>query len=172
MMSQPAFSPDDILSFAVAMERTLRGLYGSVSQDVAEPDLKEALRRLANDELGHEKLLLSHCPSLGVSSPPPPATDYWPLLLPILQKGRETTRWATSPADAMRIALALEVRGEQFYASWAKKTTDHDAKRTLDFLTTEEIRHAAILKTRYHSLTGQEPQILPEYINLIPWPDI
>lgn len=171
-MTQPSFSPDDILSFAVAMERTLRGLYASVSQDVAEPDVKEALRQLAADELGHEKLLLSHYHSLGASSPPAPVTDHWPLLFPILQKGRETARWATAPADAITIALALETRGEHFYASWAKKTTDHDAKRTLDFLTAEEARHAAILKTRFRSLTGQEPQVLPEYVNLIPWPDI
>lgn len=166
-MGQPTSTPEDIFSFAVALERTLRGLYGSTSQDIREPDVKEALRQLADDELGHEKLLRSHFASLGVCSPP--AEE---ILFSIFRKGRETAHWATSPTEALRIALALEIRGGKFYSRWAERTSDRDARGILDFLTSEEVRHAAIVRSRYRALTGAQPELLQEDFDLVAWPDI
>jgi rubrerythrin len=167
MPPKPPADPAEVFSFAIGLERALRGLYGSVSQQVAEPDAKEALRQLADDELAHEKLLRSRYDSLGISSPPVEG-----LLFSLFQQGRETVRWTTSPPEAVRIALALEVRGEQFYASWTEKVSDPRAKEVLKFLTSEEVRHASILTTQYRSLTGEEPKIHPDDLTLIPWPDV
>jgi rubrerythrin len=137
------------------------------------------LRQLADDELGHEKLLLSHLSALGINSPPPderpePGTRQpaQQMLFNLFQKGRETARWATTATEALRIAFALETRGERFFASWAEKTTDKEGRHLLDFLTSEEVRHASILKERYRSLTGEDPQPFPEDYQRIPWPDI
>ena len=167
MPLKPSAELGDILSFAIGLERTLRGLYASVSQDLPEPEVKQALTQLADDELGHEKLLRSRYASLGAPSPPGEE-----ILFSLFQKGRDTVRWATSPLEAIKIALALEIRGEEFYASWAEKAPNPDAKDLLNFLASEEVRHAAILKDQYRSLANEEPTIPPTDSQIIPWPDI
>lgn len=186
MQTQPPSNPDEILSFAIALERALRGLYASISQEVSEPDLKKVLRRLADDELGHEKLLLSNFASVGASSPDLPSTPFIrKTLFQIFQKARNTMRWASSPPEAIAFALAIEIRGEQLYSSWSQtvrqahrpepsrgKAPAENATRTLDFLASEERRHASILTIHFRALTGRDPQVSPDFLNLIPWPEI
>jgi len=59
--------------------------------------------------------------------------------------------------DALRIAIATERSGREFYARAAKLTRDARGRRVFEKLATEEIDHLNRLERRYQQLLDQHP---------------
>jgi len=61
--------------------------------------------------------------------------------------------------DALKIAIATERSGREFYARAAKITRNPRARRIFEKLGTEEIDHLQRLQTRYRELLDAHPQL-------------
>ena len=61
--------------------------------------------------------------------------------------------------DAMRIAIATERSGLEFYARGAKLVEDPRARQVFLKLATEEKHHLSTLETRYQELLSKDPQL-------------
>ncbi len=61
--------------------------------------------------------------------------------------------------DALRIAIATERSGLEFYARAASLTRDPRGRRVFEKLATEEQEHLATLEKRYRDLLQQDPQL-------------
>jgi Fur family ferric uptake transcriptional regulator len=61
--------------------------------------------------------------------------------------------------DALRIAIATERSGLEFYARAAKMTKDARGRRVFDKLAEEEKEHLGTLEARYRELLEQDPQL-------------
>ncbi|MGE3274722.1 MAG: transcriptional repressor [Vicinamibacterales bacterium] len=61
--------------------------------------------------------------------------------------------------DALRIAIATERSGREFYTHAAKITKDPRARRVFHSLATEEDSHLERLESRYRRLLEQDPQL-------------
>jgi Fur family transcriptional regulator, ferric uptake regulator len=61
--------------------------------------------------------------------------------------------------DALRIAIATERSGLEFYTRAAKVTRDARGRRVFEKLAEEEKEHLATLETRYRELLQQDPQL-------------
>ncbi len=61
--------------------------------------------------------------------------------------------------DALRIAIATERSGLEFYTRAARITKDARGRRVFEKLAGEEKEHLAKLEARYRELLGQDPQL-------------
>jgi Fur family ferric uptake transcriptional regulator len=61
--------------------------------------------------------------------------------------------------DALRIAIATERSGLEFYSRAAKASADPHGRNVFQRLADEERAHLAELETRYQKLLGQDPQL-------------
>ena len=61
--------------------------------------------------------------------------------------------------DALRIAIATERSGLEFYSRAARMTRDARGRRVFEKLADEEKEHLATLEKRYHELLQQDPQL-------------
>ena len=61
--------------------------------------------------------------------------------------------------DALRIAIATERSGLEFYSRAARMTKDARGRRVFDKLAAEEKEHLATLERRYRELLQQDPQL-------------
>jgi len=61
--------------------------------------------------------------------------------------------------DALRIAIATERSGLEFYSRASKITRDQRGRRVFDKLAEEEREHLGKLETRYRELLAEEPQL-------------
>jgi Fur family ferric uptake transcriptional regulator len=61
--------------------------------------------------------------------------------------------------DALRIAIATERSGREFYARAAKMARDPRGKRVFERLATEEIGHLEKLEDRYRQLIAENPDL-------------
>ncbi len=61
--------------------------------------------------------------------------------------------------DALRMAIATEKSGREFYSRAAKLTTDVRGRKVFQKLASEEDDHLDKLERRYHDLTRQDPQL-------------
>jgi len=61
--------------------------------------------------------------------------------------------------DALRIAIATERSGLEFYSRAAKITRDPRGRRVFDKLAAEEQEHLGTLEARYRELLRQDPQL-------------
>src|SRR4029450_13253647 len=61
--------------------------------------------------------------------------------------------------DALKIAIATERSGREFYARASRITKNPRARRIFVKLATEEIDHLQRLQTRYRDLLEQHPQL-------------
>jgi Fur family transcriptional regulator, ferric uptake regulator len=61
--------------------------------------------------------------------------------------------------DALRIAIATERSGREFYARAAKMTKDARGRRVFQKLAEEEKEHLGTLEARYRELLEQDPQL-------------
>ena len=61
--------------------------------------------------------------------------------------------------DALRIAIATERSGLEFYTRAASLTRDSRGRRVFEKLATEEQEHLATLEKRYRDLLQQDPQL-------------
>ncbi len=61
--------------------------------------------------------------------------------------------------DALRIAIATERSGREFYARAAKMTKDARGRRVFEKLAEEEKEHLGTLEARYRELLEQDPQL-------------
>ena len=61
--------------------------------------------------------------------------------------------------DALRIAIATERSGLEFYTRAARMTKDARGRRVFEKLAEEEKHHLGTLETRYRQLLAQDPQL-------------
>ena len=61
--------------------------------------------------------------------------------------------------DALRIAIATERSGLEFYSRAARLTRDARGRKIFDDLAAEEKEHLAKLEARYHELLERDPQL-------------
>jgi Fur family transcriptional regulator, ferric uptake regulator len=61
--------------------------------------------------------------------------------------------------DALRIAIATERSGLEFYSRAARLTRDSRGRRVFEKLAEEEKEHLGTLEKRYHELLQQDPQL-------------
>ncbi len=61
--------------------------------------------------------------------------------------------------DALRIAIATERSGLEFYTRAARMTKDARGRRVFEKLAEEEKHHLSTLETRYRQLLAQDPQL-------------
>ena len=71
--------------------------------------------------------------------------------------GRPTTTGLVFARDALRIAIATERSGREFYARAARLTRDAHARRVFEKLAGEEREHLATLEERYRRQLQQDP---------------
>jgi len=71
----------------------------------------------------------------------------------------ETTTELLFARDAMRIAIATERSGRDFYARAATMTRDARARAIFLKLSTEEVDHLTRLENRYRELVAQDPEL-------------
>lgn len=79
---------------------------------------------------------------------------------------RETPTELLFARDALRIAIATERSGREFYAKAARITRHPRARRIFLRLANEELDHLAKLEARYQELLGQDPELesLPPFL--------
>jgi rubrerythrin len=65
-------------------------------------------------------------------------------------------------AEILKMAIKSEIDGCNFYDLLAKESKNEDAKRRLENLRDDEVRHKKQLTTLYKKLVGTEPESLPE----------
>ena len=75
-----------------------------------------------------------------------------------LPAGQGTTELVFA-RDALRIAIATERSGLEFYSRAAKVTKDARGRRVFQKLAAEEKAHLATLEARYQELLSQDPQL-------------
>ena len=61
--------------------------------------------------------------------------------------------------DALRIAIATERSGLEFYSRAARLTRDARGRKVFDDLAAEEKEHLSTLEARYHDLLQRDPQL-------------
>jgi Fur family ferric uptake transcriptional regulator len=71
----------------------------------------------------------------------------------------ETTTEELFARDALRIAIATERSGRDFYARAAKITRDARARSVFLKLSTEEVDHLTRLENRYRELIARDPEL-------------
>ena len=80
------------------------------------------------------------------------------------QEGRRTPRAAATTEllfarDALRIAIATERSGREFYTLGAKQARDQRARKVFRRLAEEEQEHLGTLEARYQELLTEHPQL-------------
>ena len=73
--------------------------------------------------------------------------------------GRPATTDLVFARDALRIAIATERSGREFYARAARLTRDAHGRRVFEKLAGEEREHLARLEARYRNLLRQDPEL-------------
>jgi len=64
--------------------------------------------------------------------------------------------------DLIKHAIVAEIDGQKFYKMLVAKATNPDAKRKLQNLADDEVRHEALLIKLYKDMHGEEVDQLPE----------
>ena len=65
-------------------------------------------------------------------------------------------------ANALKLAIKGELEGFKFYHLLVERATNDEAKRRLEGLRDDEIRHKEVLYDLYDQLVGGRPEQLPE----------
>lgn len=73
-----------------------------------------------------------------------------------------TTKNKKKLADALKAAIKGEVDGFQFYHLLVERATHDEARRRLEQLRDDEVRHKEVLYELYDQLIGGKPERLPE----------
>lgn len=73
--------------------------------------------------------------------------------------GRTAPTEAVFARDALRIAIATERSGREFYTRAAKLARDARARRVFEKLASEEVDHFAKLEHRYRELVASDPSL-------------
>jgi Fur family ferric uptake transcriptional regulator len=73
--------------------------------------------------------------------------------------GDETSTELLFARDALRIAIATERSGREFYSQAASVTRDRRGRTVFEKLAAEEEEHLATLETRYRELLAEDPQL-------------
>jgi rubrerythrin len=125
-----------ILDRAIANEQEAASFYLRAAAAVRDPQTKEALRRLAEDEKGHQNLLLEF--SRG-RHPLPPTPTVPPSLVDALGCPNFTPE--LTPPDAFLLAACKERLSVRFYEDWAQLYPAGPERELLDELSGVERRH-------------------------------
>ena len=140
-----------IIDRAVAVEQEAEDFYLRAANAVRDPQTKEALRRLANDEKGHRDLLLEFSRG-GRPLPPTPAVP--PSLVDAL--GCPNFTPGLTPPDAFLLAACKERLAVRFYEDWAKLYPAGPERELLDELAGVERRHQEYVEGMFSNASVPE----------------
>jgi len=132
----PAPGMKTIFDRAIANEQEAESFYLRAAAAVRDPETKEALRLLAEDEKGHRHLLMDF--SRG-RRPLPPSPAVPPSLVDALGCPNFTPE--LTPPDAFLLAACKERLSVRFYEDWAKLYPAGPERELLDELAGVERRH-------------------------------
>jgi len=113
VVASPQFAA--ILSRGIANERLSEKFYRMAAEKARQPEVRQVLLELADDEQGHARLLEDV--RSGKKELPPPKEDHATGLLEAMAGPSPSGR--QSPKDAFRMAIEKEKAAVEFYKSWA-----------------------------------------------------
>jgi rubrerythrin len=137
---------DQIFSDAITREVEAYEFYLTVSQKVANPDVKKVFAQLAQEELGHKELLtrLKNDPVL-LTKIHIPSHDYK------IAEATELPKFdiGMKPADAIALAMKKEEEAVRFYRNMAAVCEDAEVKSQFEYLAGMELGHKNRLENIY-----------------------
>ncbi len=149
-------SVDEILETAKRIEESSYDFYTAAQQVVSQPHLKEELKNLAEQEIGHKKKI-EEMISKGVEEIAKEIViekiqdmklgDY---LLPSKIDSKATIQ------DILIAAIKREDMTHQFYQNLLRGAKDEDLRKVLEFLSIEELKHKNRLQFLYDDMIYQE----------------
>jgi rubrerythrin len=142
-MINPNLTMLEIYGVAIKSEIDAAAAYGGIGKRIRNRDLKKKLLFLKNEEVKHRKLLTTQYdeqfPDIKLMLP---KQGLAPKLNIALERNAPI-------AKLFELAMAAELRSENFYAQAAKQAEDQTGKNLLFYLTGMERGHYFILKAEY-----------------------
>ncbi len=148
-----------ILSRAMELEREGMAFYTKAVAGVADHSARKVFQSLISDEEGHLRLLQGEYDSVSAAGkwmvkPELVASGAKPIrLFPRGAAAAKRVGVVASDLDALRVAMDLETKGYDLYASAASGADEAAAKSLYNYLAKMESRHFKILQDAYGYLT-------------------
>ena len=144
---------NEILEFAIDRELKANHFYISFAERVADPRMKELFLALAADELDHKAKLEFELIKRGQTVPADSAIE---------EDGDELPMIGTPNGLVMDYKAALEMviqkekTSFRFYADFAAREQDHEAKEMFYELAEEEMKHKLRFEYEYQQFTQSD----------------
>jgi rubrerythrin len=140
----------DIIEFALKMELDGRSFYEKQAAAENDPELKQILETLAQEEDSHYRFFLTFKdnPDLPPSADTfgsPGAVDRVKNIFEEMSQQNEARKFGDKAVSVWKEALRIEERAVQFYKSRADEESDPERKRLLARLAEEETKHVHMI---------------------------
>lgn len=148
-----SFNADEVFEMGMDVEKNGEAYYRKASEKLNDPDVKEVMNWLADEENSHYqtfKELRESLPAKSTTPTVPDPEDQESLYLDALVKSRlfnnqqeaeRVAASATGEIDALKTALAFEKDTILFFMSMKDMTKENLGKDKIDWLIDEEHKH-------------------------------
>jgi len=155
------FTANDILEFAVTLERNGERFYRLAQERIEDDEVKRVFRRLAADEVGHQRVFEGLLRSMNPYDPGDDyAEEYFAYLRAYVdqvvfsdEKLDEAIGQVTDAIGAVRFAKQREQEAVLFYTEMRNLVPEPD-RGPIDELIAEERRHFTMLAELEKQLAG------------------
>jgi rubrerythrin len=153
-------SPMNVLEEAKCLEQQGQAFYREAAKKVKDPKGKKIFRKLAKDEVMHERLIqreILHLIKEGywveLLETQGPACELVPNIFPQGREGLEKAVEADpTEVDAILTGLDIETKSYDLYRTQAESVKDPVAKRLYEFLAGQERAHFDLLMSNYEAM--------------------
>lgn len=146
----------DIFDFAMKMENDAAGYYRDLAERCGDAGLAGILNRLAEAELGHERMLAN----MKLRTPPEAAkANFLDDVKNIFAGMKETAGefdFDLSEVDLYRQAQEHEKKSEEFYRQKASEAENDDQRAILERIANEEHEHYIVLQNLIDFVTAPD----------------
>jgi rubrerythrin len=150
----------NVLEEAKCLEQQGQAFYREAAKKIKDPSGKKMFRRLAKDEVMHEKLIQREILSLikegywvELMETQGPACALVPNIFPQGREGLAKAAKANpTEVDAVLTALDMENKSYDLYRTQAETVTDPKAKQLYEFLAGQERTHFDLLMANYEAM--------------------
>jgi rubrerythrin len=141
-------TPDtEILDLAISKEVAAYRLYKKMAGQVADPQMKQILESLANEELEHKTRLELELIKLGMV-----VSSYKQVPAELLEDDSDEPAIDMEFKDLLMFAIKKERSALRLYINLAAMTKDKDSREMLTTLAEEEAMHEARFEMEYNIL--------------------
>ena len=147
----------DIFQYAMEMEKDGEKLYRELASSVEDTGLKSILSGLADAEVRHLEALRKLSDGMDAELPKDTFPEQVDNVFRKMREEKPTIDSETKHVDLYNRALDLESKSWEFYLSKSQEVDDPVAKKLLQTISEEEMRHYRIVEALVELLTRAEP---------------